>query len=182
MVERIRAGDDSALAAVYDRYSAVVHGIAARCVGPDRANDVTQEVFLHLWWHPDSFAAERGGLREFLAVIARRRAIDLTRATERRTRREQRAVAEAAPAAGSPEDTALASVLAERVRAAVARLPVEQRRAIELAYFGGLTFRDVARAMSTAEGTAKSRLRLGLGRLAKELQRQPVGGGAAGWN
>ncbi len=182
MVDRIRAGDDCALAAVYDRYSAVVHRIAAQCLGADRANDVTQDVFVHLWRHPDAYHPDQGGLRAYLAVIARRRAIDTVRSLQRREARERRASRAECRRDDSVEDDALAAVSAERVHAAVLRLPAAQRTAIELAYFGGMSFRDVAKATHTAEGTTKSRLRLGLGRLARELAGQLDGEGGEPWN
>ncbi len=177
MAERIRAGDDTALGAVYDRYGALVHGIAVQLLGADQANDVTQDVFVHLWDHPDAYDADRGGLRGFLSVVARRRAIDVIRSAQRRRAREERSVTERPAELRGVEDVALTGVCAERVRVAIETLPAPQRQAIELAYFGGMTFRDVARATGTAEGTAKSRLRLGLARLAKELsdQRDLVG-------
>lgn len=169
MVDRILAGDDSALAAVYDRYGAVVHGIAARLVGADQANEITQDVLLHLWEHAETYDPGRSGLCGFLALIARRRAIDALRSRERRAAREQRAFAADVGVARAVEDDALAAVSASRVRFALDHLPEPQRTAIELAYFGGLSFREVARATGWAEGTTKSRLRLGLEKLAREL-------------
>jgi RNA polymerase sigma-70 factor, ECF subfamily len=169
MVTRIKAGDDSALAAVYDQYSALVHGIALTLVGPEQARDITQEVFLRIWQQPAAYDPAQGSLRTFLAVMARRRAIDELRRSGRRAAREQRVETETPTMVPNVEEAALAMVASDRLRAAVARLPSDQRRAIELAYFEGLTFRDVARVTGMPEGTAKSRLRLGLGRLAKEL-------------
>lgn len=169
MVARIAAGDESALGRVYDQYGALVHGIARRLVGEDHAADVCQEVFMSLWEHPERFDAERGSLRTFLATVARRRAIDQLRRTGRRAANEVAASVGRPRAVPNLEEAALAMIAAERVRAAVGRLPPEQRRAIELAYFQGLTFRQVAVETEASEGTAKSRLRLGLGRLASAL-------------
>ena len=169
MVARIAAGDDSALATVYDQYGALVNGIARRLVGDDQAADVCQDVFVALWEHPERFDAGRGSLRTFLATIARRRAIDALRRSGRRVANEQQAVLGRPASVPDLEEAAMALIASERVQAAVQLLPPEQRRAIELAYFGGLTFRQVAVATSTSEGTAKSRLRLGLGRLAAAL-------------
>lgn len=169
MVARIRAGDDSALAAVYDQYSGLVHGIAVNLVGPEQARDITQEVFLRIWQQPAAYDPAQGSLRTFLAVMARRRAIDELRRSGRRAAREQRVEAETPTLMPNVEEAALAMVASDRLRAAVARLPADQRRAVELAYFEGLTFKDVARVTGQPEGTAKSRLRLALGRLAREL-------------
>jgi RNA polymerase sigma-70 factor (ECF subfamily) len=169
LVARLRAGDDSALATIYDQYSALVHGIARRLVGGALAADITQDVFVRLWERPDGFDASRGSLRTYLAVMARRRSIDTLRGRTRSERREERVGREAEPATPNVDEAAMAMLSAERLRAAVAMLPPEQRRAIELAYFDGLTFREVAVATGVPEGTAKSRLRLALTRLAAHL-------------
>jgi len=169
MMARVSAGDDRALAAIYDQYSALVYGIAHRLIGVSAANDVTQQVFLRLWERPESFDPHRATLRTFLAVMARRRSIDTLRGRLRSERRDEQVARQAPVSTPDVDEAAMAMIASERVRAAVATLPPEQRRAIELAYFEGLTFREVASATGVAEGTAKSRLRLGLGRLAAHL-------------
>lgn len=169
MMARLLAGDDRALAAIYDQYSSLVYGIAHRLLGVNAASDITQQVFLRLWERPESFDPERGTLRTFLAVMARRRSIDALRGNVRSERRDQRVARQAPVTSPDVDEAAMAMIASERVRAAVATLPPEQRRAIELAYFEGLTFRDVAAATGVAEGTAKSRLRLALARLAAHL-------------
>ncbi len=169
MMARLSAGDERALAAIYDQYSALVYGIANRLLGIPAAADVTQQVFLRLWERPDSFDPERGTLRTFLAVMARRRSIDNLRGRIRTTRREQTVARQAPASAPDVDEAAMAMIACERVRAAVATLPPEQRQAIELAYFDGLTFREVATVTGVPEGTAKSRLRLALARLAAHL-------------
>ena len=168
IVARLVAGDDSALGVIYDQYGALVHGIAVQLVGAEQANDVTQDVFFQLWNKPGAYDPETGSLRTFVAVMARRRAIDELRKAGSRRAREQR-VAEEPVAVPNVEEAAVAMITATRLREALTLLPDDQRRAVELAYFQGHTFRDVARATGAAEGTAKSRLRLGLGRLAREL-------------
>jgi RNA polymerase sigma-70 factor (ECF subfamily) len=169
MVARLAAGDDRALAAIYDQYSALVHGIAQRLLGAAGAADVTQQVFLRLWERPESFDPQRGSLRTFLAIMARRRSIDTLRGRARSERRDEWVGRQAPAVTPDVDEAAMAMIASERVRAAVAALPPDQRRAIELAYFEGLTFREVAVATGVAEGTAKSRLRLALGRLAAHL-------------
>jgi RNA polymerase sigma-70 factor (ECF subfamily) len=168
MVARLVAGDDAALAAIYDQYSSLVHGVAVRMVGHDSAVDVCQEVFTTLWDHPDRFDPTRGTLRTFLAMVTRRRCIDQLRRTGRRADHEQRSGA-TATSVPDVEEAAIALLAGERVRVAMAALPEAQRRAIELAYFGGLTFKEVAVRTGASEGTTKSRIRLGLQRLAAEL-------------
>jgi RNA polymerase sigma-70 factor (ECF subfamily) len=168
MMARIRVADDSALALVYDQYAPMVHGIANQLVGADAA-DVCQDVFMDLWLRPDRFDPERGSLRTFIAVSTRRRCIDHLRSVGRRRARERRATDLNPVAPPNVDEAALAMVTADRVRRTLERLPQHQREALELAYLEGMTFRQVAVATGTAEGTAKSRLRLGLNRLAKEL-------------
>lgn len=171
MVERIVAGDGSALTALYDQLSPVVHGIAVRLVGVDQAGDVCQEVFVALWDHPERFDPARGSLRAFLVTMARRRCFDVLRRQGRREAREERAQQQRPVVAPEVGESALAMIAGERVRRALAALPAEQGRAIELAFFGGLTYREVATATGASEGTAKSRIRLGLRRLAEDLRR-----------
>jgi RNA polymerase sigma-70 factor (ECF subfamily) len=175
LVARIAAGDDIALGRVYDRYSSLVYGLARRVTGSSGvAEEITQEVFVFLWQNPDRFDAQRGTLRAFLGSITHRRAVDSVRRDTRRQAREEREMTD--PVATAPDadgvdiaDRAAASDLAGRVRSAVAALPADQRQAIELAYFGGCTFREVATRLGIPEGTAKSRLRLALAKLADAL-------------
>jgi RNA polymerase sigma-70 factor (ECF subfamily) len=168
--ERLVGGDSTALAEIYDQYASFVYGLALRVIGDARAaEDVSQDVFVGLWERPGAFDPDRGSLRTWLGTLAHRRAVDYVRREEARRRRAER---DAARAATPPDvdELATALVAAERVRAALDRLPAEQRRAIELAYFGGKTYRQVAEVLGIPEGTAKSRLRLGLRRIAEALE------------
>ena len=169
LVARIAAGDDLALARVYDRYGGLVFGLARRVTGSaTAAEEITQEVFTFLWEHADRFDSERGTLRGFLGAVAHRRAVDAVRRDTRRVAREERVGHD--PSLDHPIDDAADRMarddLATKVRAAVAALPDDQRVALELAYFRGCTFREVAVRLGIPEGTAKSRLRLALGKLA----------------
>jgi len=169
---RLAAGEESALAEVYDQYASFVYGLAVRVIGDARAaEDVSQDVFVGLWERPGAFDPERGSLRTWLGTLTHRRSVDYVRREEARRRRAER---EAARAISAPdvEELATAMVSAERVRAALDVLPSEQRRAIQLAYFGGKTYRQVAETLGIPEGTAKSRLRLGLRRIAEALEAQ----------
>jgi RNA polymerase sigma-70 factor (ECF subfamily) len=166
---RLIARDQSALTELYDQFGSYVYGLAARVIGDRRAaEDVTQDVFLYLWEHPASFEPERGRLRTFVGTLAHRRAIDVVRREEARRRRAARDAASYVPVP-DVEEMAMAIVAAEQVRAEIERLPVDQREAIELAYFGGRTYRQVAEELQIPEGTAKSRMRLGLRRIADAL-------------
>lgn len=168
MMRRVAAGDDSALAAIYDRYAGLVHGVARRMLGTPAAADVCQEVFVALWRHPERFEPQRGSLPSYLATIAHRRCIDELRRSGRREANEARAVEPTRPA-DEPETLGLQRWTAAAVRRALELLPDQQRRVIELAYFQGLSFREVATATGVSEGTAKSRLRLARERLALAL-------------
>lgn len=171
---RLRAGDEAALGEVYDQYASFVYGLALRVIGEQRgAEDVSQEVFVYLWERPEVFDPERGALRTWLGTLAHRRSVDYVRREEARRRRSER---EAACRVTVPdvEELATALVTAERVRAALGVLPPEQREAIELAYFGGRTYREVAAELAEPEGTVKSRIRIGLGRLRANLAERGV--------
>jgi len=170
--DRLIARDPSVLSDLYDQFGSYVFGLAARVIG-DRhaAEDVTQDVFLSIWERPEAFEPSRGRLRTFLGTLAHRRAVDVVRREEARRRRAARDAATGVPIPDVGE-LAMAIVAAEQVRAEVNRLPREQREAIELAYFGGRTYRQVAEELGIPEGTAKSRMRLGLSRIARALEAQ----------
>lgn len=172
LVAGIVVGDDRALQMIYRRYSPMVSGLARRVTAStSHAEEITQEVFVYLWENPDRFDAERGTLRAFLGALTHRRAVDEVRRNCRRTAREERVGGDATNRDSFEiGDDIERSQMAERVRAAVSSLPDHQQRAVLLAYFGGLTFRQVADQLGIPEGTAKSRLRLGLGKLAALLE------------
>jgi RNA polymerase sigma-70 factor (ECF subfamily) len=164
LAERLRAGDDSALAEVFDRHGAFVLGQARRVTGSTAAaEDVVQEVFTALWSRPDRYDPDRASLRTFLGVLAHRRAVDAVRSSARRQARED--VFEAGGVPAEWRDLADATAVAETVRCAIERLPEDQRRAIELAFWHGMTHPEVAAALGIPEGTVKSRLRLAQAKL-----------------
>ncbi|HYV60253.1 MAG TPA: sigma-70 family RNA polymerase sigma factor [Acidimicrobiia bacterium] len=172
--DRLMAGDEGALNEIYDQFSSFVYGLALRVIGDARAaEDVSQDVFVTVWERPGAFDPDRGSLRTWLGTLAHRRAVDHVRREEARRRR---AIKEGARPQTTPdvEEMAMALVTAERVRSALATLPDEQQRAIKLAYFGGKTYRQVAEVLGIPEGTAKSRLRLGLRRIADVLETETV--------
>ncbi len=171
LVERLSRGDETALADLYDRYAGFVHALALRVVANrPAAEDITQDVFVFLWEHPERIEPGRGSLRGFLGTVTHRRAVDVVRREEARKRREERAGPGDAVPPPDETEAVIHSDTRGKVRTAVDLLPEAQRRAVELAYFHGYTYRQVAVALGIPEGTAKSRMRLALARIAEILQ------------
>jgi RNA polymerase sigma-70 factor, ECF subfamily len=165
-----------ALAEAYRRHAGASFGLAQRITG-DRAlaEEVVQEVFLRLWNQPDKFDAERGTLRSFLLAQTHGRSVDLVRSESSRRAREEREARMTAESGYDLEREVWDLTLAEHVREALAELNDGERSAIELAYFGGHTYREVATMLDEPEGTVKSRIRSGLGRLRGALVDTGVG-------
>lgn len=158
--------DERALAELYGRHGRSVFGLARRLLSDHaEAEDVTQEVFVHLWEHPERFDPARGALRTYLLTRTHSRAVDVIRSRAARHRREARERHLAATPALDVEREAWHLTLADRAARAVAALPASERLAIELAYFGGHTYREVAELLAQPEGTVKSRIRKGLQRI-----------------
>jgi RNA polymerase sigma-70 factor (ECF subfamily) len=159
LVARLRAGDETAMADLYDRYSAIVYGVALRVLADTTAaEDVLQEVFLQLWRNPRKFDADRGRLAPWLAVIARNRAIDILR-----KRPHEEDIDEVPISTGvNLEDSARLRETVERVRNAMGQLPQEQRKALEMAFFEGMTHTEIARKTGDPLGTVKTRIRSAL--------------------
>lgn len=167
---RAGRGDQSAFGELYDELAPMVHGVVLKVVrDPAMSEEVTQEVFVELWRLAARFDGTKGTARSWAATLAHRRAIDRVRSEQasrdRQDRDAQRTVA--------PHDVVVAEVETTldvaRVRRALAQLSDLQREAVELAYFGGHTYREVAVLLGVAEGTVKSRIRDGLIRLRDEL-------------
>jgi RNA polymerase sigma-70 factor (ECF subfamily) len=164
------AGDDEAISEVYERYAPFVYGLARRVTGSvNAAEDVVQEVFCNLWRNPDRFQPERGSLRAFLGVQAHRRSVDNVRSDVRRQAREERHHELDPQQRGRAVDEQDSQAVVELVRQAIARLPAEQRQAVEMAYLQGHTYRELAELLGIPEGTAKSRLRLAQAKLGEWL-------------
>lgn len=177
LMEALGRGDVESLEALYDRYSALVFSVSLRVLHDAQlAEDVTQEVFLRLWRQPASFDPERGRFISWVMSVTRNRALDELRRVSRRSRSED-PDSEGSPIAGVAtsdrlDDPVLGAELAEQreaVRAAMTRLPPEQRRAIELAYFSGLTQVEIASVTGDPLGTVKTRIRLGMRKLRENL-------------
>ena len=165
LVVAIARYDQDALAEVYRRHGGVALGLAKRLAG-DRslAEEIVQEVFLRIWNEPAKFDAARGSLRAYLLAQIHGRSVDLIRSESSRRNREEREARLAAENSYDLEREVWDLTLAENVREALVELPSDERSAIELAYFGGHTYREVAVLLDAPEGTVKSRIRSGLGR------------------
>lgn len=165
-----------ALAEAYRRHAGAVFALARRLLAEaSLAEEVVQEVFLRLWDHPDRFDPERGSLRSFLLAGCHGRSVDLIRSESSRRARESREHRERAEAGYDIEHEVLDLVVADSVRDALGKLPADERVAIELAYFGGHTYREVAEELGQPEGTVKSRIRAGLRRLRTNLNDAGLG-------
>jgi len=159
LIERMRAGDQSAMGDLYDRYSGVVYGVALRVLGnTTAAEDVVQEVFLQLWRNPQAFDADRGRLAPWLAVIARNRAIDLLRKRPMEDDIDELPISTGV----NLEDEAAERIAINKVRGVLGQLPQDQRRLLEMAFFEGLTHTEIASKTGEPLGTVKTRIRSGL--------------------
>ena len=166
LISRIRAGDEDALATLHDRYSQVVYSVALRVLGETtQAEDILQEIFLQLWRNPQTFDSNRGSLGAWLAVITRHRAIDLLR-----RRRPESDIEDVIVAVDTRlEQTTDRNMAIAKIRTVVERLPAEQRKPLEMAFFEGLTHSEIASKTGEPLGTVKTRIRSALLTLRKAL-------------
>jgi RNA polymerase sigma-70 factor, ECF subfamily len=171
LIAAIAQGDHPALLALYDRHGRLGYGLAYRMLGESgAAEEAVQDAFLRVWRRAATFDPSRGSVRSWLMTIVHHCAIDLhrKRASGPNVVSGLDEIAEQTPSPDAWSEVS-GKLDRERVRAAVAQLPQEQRRAIELAYFDGLTHREIAERDGLPLGTVKGRLRLGLQRLYTSL-------------
>jgi len=167
---------EDALAEAYRRHAGAAYGLACRLLNDKSvAEEVLQEVFLRLWNRPERFDAERGSLRSYLLAQTHGRSVDLLRSDTSRRRREERDARESPAISDDIEREVIDLTVAEQVKEVVAALPRDERQAVELAYFGGHTYRQVAVLLGAPEGTVKSRIRSGLKRMRQDLVEMGVG-------
>jgi RNA polymerase sigma-70 factor (ECF subfamily) len=180
LVIGLRNADPSALEVLYDRYAPAIHGLARAILRDDRlAEEATHDVFLGLWQDPRAYEPSRGPFAGWLLRVARNRAIDLLR-----RRREQPFAATVVAETGQtldpttwlvdpdpdPADQAASRLVGQDVRRALSRLSADHRRLLEMAYFGGLTQREIAAAVNRPLGTVKTQIRTAMHRMADLLQ------------
>lgn len=173
--QRCIAGDESALREAYREHGPAVLGLAVRVLGNAAiAEDVMQDVFVHLWQHPDRFDPGRGRLRSYLLAMTHSRAVDRLRAEASQRQRVDAARRQPIEPGVDPERALTAEATNASVRRALADLPSDQRVPIEMAYFGGLSYRDVAVALEEPEGTIRYRIRAGMQKMRAALQAEEV--------
>jgi len=177
LIDSLARQDLGALETLYDRYGGIAYSLAYRIVG-DRgtAEDVVQDSFVSVWRQAKTYRRERGSARSWLLSIVHHRSIDRLRASA--------SGASAIPVEDVPEETlpslsvwqeVWSHVRGETIRSALDRLPVEQKKSIELAYFSGYTQMEIAQLMGVPLGTVKGRMRIGLQKLKAMLDRPEVG-------
>lgn len=174
LIQRIANGDQTAFAALYDRLSPILYSMALRMMNDAiEAEDVLQDGFVYIWQRANTFDASRGSPISWAITIVRHKAIDRLRVRLRGERLRERASASPELASDKDDQSALEPFLRERraqVKSALAQLPGEQREALQLAFFSGLTHQQIAAKIATPLGTVKARIRRGLLQLRQLLQ------------
>jgi RNA polymerase sigma-70 factor (ECF subfamily) len=164
LVALLARGEEAALAELYERFGPLGFGLARRILrDPALAEDALQEAFLDVWRGASRFVPERSRASSWILMLVHRRAVDLVRRTERRRAEPLEHAPQAAGA--SADEASWLRLERERVQAALRRLPDREREAIELAYYGGFTQRELADRLGEPLGTIKSRMFSGLARL-----------------
>jgi RNA polymerase sigma-70 factor (ECF subfamily) len=163
----VQAGDERAMASIFDRYSKVVYSVALRVLSdPAAAEDVLQEVFMQIWRNPDSFTASKGSLGGWLAIVSRNRSIDTLRRKRPSTSLDDVVLASSCNIANEAERNSLM----DHARGVILQLPREQRKTLEMAFFDGLTHSEIAEMTGDPLGTVKTRIRSALLTLRKAFQ------------
>lgn len=170
-MERLFHRDVGAFQALYERYGNLVYSTCVRVIRDGHAaEDLVQEIFLRIWRKPEQYVAQKGRFSTWLISVTRNRAVDEVRSRGRRYRHETASPEEQERELPATEkyDPSLTSELTDQRRlivAALSGLPGEQRQAIEMAYFGGLTQQEIAERLGEPLGTVKTRIRLGMQKL-----------------
>ncbi len=163
----VQRGDEHAMASLFDRYSKVVYSVALRVLrDPASAEDVLQEIFMQIWRSPDGFIATRGSLGGWLAVVSRNRSIDALR----RRRPTEQVDEMVLPSSYNLADEAERDNMMDKARSVIQKLPPEQRKTLEMAFFDGLTHSEIAEMTGDPLGTVKTRIRSALLTLRKAFK------------
>lgn len=173
LMEKLIRRDPGALERLYDRHARAVYSLVLRIAQhAPSAEEIVQDVFLQLWRNAHLYRASRGPLEPWLFTLARNRALDHIRLKREKQRRREETLdlQPLASAAPNPEHAVDRQQRAERTRALMQSLPPEQRQAIELAFFEGMTHSEIAQALRQPLGTVKSWIRTGLLRLREALE------------
>lgn len=174
LIAAMARGEKAALAALYDQLSGPLYSLACRILtDATEAQDLIQDIFLQAWRTAGSYEPDRGSVFSWLATLVRNRAIDRIRMRQRRSELLADAAPDLQPSLPAGNDEAGANVSqreqADTVRAALSGLPTDQQRAIELAFFSGLTQQEIAARLNEPLGTVKARIRRGLLKLKERL-------------
>jgi RNA polymerase sigma-70 factor (ECF subfamily) len=170
LLSRAGRGDQAAFAELYDSLAPLLHGVVLKVVrDPAQSEEVTQEAFVELWRLAPRYDATRGSVKSWAATLAHRRAIDRVRSEQASRERTEREGQKRPIQSPDVAEQVVANIDGTRVRKALERLTEIQRQAVELAYFGGHSYREVAQLLDVAEGTIKTRIRDGMIRLRDEL-------------
>lgn len=177
LVESIMTGDEAALASLYDRYSGMLYALLLRILNDTgAAEEVLQDLFLHVWRGADRFDASRGTLAAWLLVMGRSRALSRLRVGRHREvlNDPDGFPLDAVPSPQDLEDEVVRMQLSEKLRNAIATLPVRQREAVEMAYFEGMSQTEIAVRTGSPLGTVKSRVRGALQALRELFAKEPI--------
>jgi len=175
LMERLSYQDLTAFRTIYNRYSSLVYSASLRVLrDASLAEDMVQEIFLRIWRKPESYVAQRGKFATWLTSVTRNRAVDEIRSRNRRYRHETASPEEQEWDVPGDErdDPALTAEMSDQRRIilrALSGLPAEQKKVIELAYFGGLTQQEISERLKQPLGTVKTRIRLGMQKLRTAL-------------
>jgi len=173
LVVQVAEGNEHALTRLYDRTSRIVYGLARRILGDtSAAEDVTLEVYLQVWRIAKTYDPGRGTVSSWLVTLTRSRSIDLLRSRQaRRATLEQSLEEVPAPLdlRSDPERLSIEAAQAHMIQNCLEELPIDQRQALELAYFSGLSHTEIAIRTGLPLGTVKTRIRMGMARLRELL-------------
>jgi RNA polymerase sigma-70 factor, ECF subfamily len=159
LLKEMQSGNQDAMADFFDRYSRMVYSVALRVLNDSgEAEDVMQEIFIQVWQNPGAFVSGRGSMGGWLVVVARNRAIDKLR----RRRPSDPIELFALPSSTNLAQESERAFLLEKIQAAMAKLPEEQRKSVELAFFEGMSHSEIAEKTGEPLGTIKTRIRLAL--------------------